>query len=91
MCWPMGVKAEVIGSKRLKRKAIVYNCDVEGFKSYFANEALVYQECGDYPDDAVIAWTRWYLKNQQEGCKSFNAGYISGLIDNNSGIRKEGR
>ena len=86
-----GVKAEVIGSERFERKAVVYNFDVEGFKSYFANDALVYQECGGDPDDAVIAWMRRYLKNREEGRQSFNARYLSGFREKNVEVRKEGR
>ena len=86
-----GVNAEVIGSERFEREAVVYNFDVEGFKSYFANDALVYQECGGDPDDAVNSWMRQYLKTREEDRISFNARDMSGFREKDAEIRKEGR
>jgi hypothetical protein len=40
-------------SRRREIDTVVYNFDVEGLHSYYANDALVYQQCGEAPDPVV--------------------------------------
>jgi len=61
-----GKKAELLSSERFELPTIVYNFDVEGYESYFANDAFVYQECGGRPDDPVSNWIRQFLGNWGE-------------------------
>ncbi|MBW2107248.1 MAG: hypothetical protein JRI36_01100, partial [Deltaproteobacteria bacterium] len=55
---------EIISSRRFDVPVKVYNFDVEGAKSYFANGALVYQGCGGpRENDRVTVWLRNILKH----------------------------
>ena len=48
-----GRNAGVTEIVRKPSSEIVYNFDVAGYQSYFANNALVYQECGGQTADHV--------------------------------------
>ena len=62
-----GSLGEIVSSRRFDETLKVYNFDVERTKSYFANGALVYQECGGPGrDDLVTAWLRGILKDWGE-------------------------
>ena len=59
-----GELGKVVSNKRFNVPLKVYNFDVEGTKSYFANDTLVYQECGGPDrDDRVTAWLRDLLED----------------------------
>jgi fibronectin type 3 domain-containing protein len=44
-----GGRSVVVGNTRQARAALVYNLDVAGYRSYFANGVLAYQKCGGRP------------------------------------------
>ena len=50
---PDGQFAEVVFTQRHDAEEVVYNFDVEGLQSYYANRALVYQQCGAETDPLV--------------------------------------
>jgi hypothetical protein len=41
-----GAVAQIVETRRLETPQTVYNFDVEGAHSYYANDAMVYQKCG---------------------------------------------
>ena len=50
-------------SHRREINTVVYNFDVMDYQSYYANDALVYQQCGGKTDDSV---TRRLLETQND-------------------------
>ena len=55
--------AKVEATQRREVDTVVYNFDVEGLQSYYANGALVYQQCGAKTDPAV---TQRLLESQRQ-------------------------
>jgi hypothetical protein len=62
-----GHVAEVVESTRYPADTEVYNLDVEGYESYFANGVLAYQDCGGKTTAAVDDHLRAYLRARGSG------------------------
>ncbi len=59
-----GELGEVVSTQRFDESVKVYNFDVEGVRSYFANGALVFQECGSAgKEHPVTVWLRGILRS----------------------------
>ncbi|MDX2441670.1 MAG: polymorphic toxin-type HINT domain-containing protein, partial [Desulfobacterales bacterium] len=58
-----GTTASVIETVRRPSSQIVYNFDVAGYQSYFANNVLVYQECGGQTADLINQRLRAFLEH----------------------------
>ncbi|BCE03605.1 right-handed parallel beta-helix repeat-containing protein [Marinicellulosiphila megalodicopiae] len=58
-----GQFGQLMESSRREVNTIVYNFDVENLQSYYANGALVYQQCGAKTDDSV---TELLLNTQEQ-------------------------
>jgi hypothetical protein len=61
---PGGADAEIVETVRYPAGTAVYNFDVAGSESYFANDVLVYQECGGRTTAGVDARLRAYLRER---------------------------
>lgn len=61
---PDGEKAEIYETIRYPVKAKVYNLDVAGYETYFANGVLVYQDCGGQTTDRVNERLQAYLRGR---------------------------
>ncbi len=62
-----GQFAELEFSHRREINTVVYNFDVKDYQSYYANGALVYQQCGGETDPSV---TEQLLKTQQDSWRN---------------------
>ena len=71
---PDGEKAEIYETIRYPVKAKVYNLDVAGYETYFANGVLVYQDCGGQTTDRVNEQLQAYLRGR--GLVSLSKGAI---------------
>ena len=59
-----GTVAELYETNRFEGETVVYNFDVEGYHSYFANDVLVRQQCGGKPEVGVEALIRRLLNGE---------------------------
>ena len=62
-----GEEAEIIETVRYPAYTTVYNFDVADYETYFANGALVYQECGGQTAARVDERLRAYLNDKGKG------------------------
>jgi hypothetical protein len=60
-----GRLAELYETARFEGSTVVYNFDVEGYHSYFANDVLVRQECGGDAELGVETLIRRLLKGER--------------------------
>jgi len=60
-----GEEAELIETMRYPANTKVYNLDVAGYETYFANGVLVYQDCGGQTAERVDDHLRAYLQDRR--------------------------
>ena len=79
---PEGRFATIESTVRRAIDTVVYNFDVDGLQSYYANGALVYQQCGAETDPEV---TRYLLDSQNKEYL-FRSSIPSWQDNNSSGL-----
>jgi len=71
-----GGRAVVEANERIERRARVYNLDVAGYRSYFANDALVHQRCWAGENDLIT----WKLRQELGTATAVPAVRITGPV-----------